>query len=314
MDTQVFIDVTKIQPQLKHTTIFEAFDKAGPGASILIHNDHDPKPLYYQLLGLKGNCFSWTYLKKGPMEWEIEIKKDMEGQNKQTVGQIAAKDYRKAEVFKKFGLDFCCGGKKTLEDACLEKGIDILNVQDSLDHTSDRRDRQFDFNAWSLSFLCDYIVNTHHEYVRNTIPLLLELSSKVNQKHSKEHPELTEIDSRLTVLCSELITHMKKEESILFPYIKTLENFERPVQIGFNSVQDPIWVMESDHDLAGDLIHEINRLSGNYTVPESACNTYSLFLNKLREFEDDLMMHIHLENNILFPKAIAREKLKSGAN
>src|SRR5690606_20252059 len=131
------LDVTVIEPRFKHPTIFNKFDSLEPGQSFVIHNDHDPKPLYYQLLGERGNIFQWEYLLSGPEYWEVKISKNSADKGP-TVGDIAAKDYRKAEVFKKFGIDFCCGGKKTTKEACEEVGIteaeleaELLKVENS---------------------------------------------------------------------------------------------------------------------------------------------------------------------------------------
>jgi regulator of cell morphogenesis and NO signaling len=135
MNLSEVIDVTKIEPRLKHQTIFNSFDALAEGKAILIHNDHDPKPLYYQLLAERGNIFSWAYIASGPAIWEVEIRKNDGGDNVETIGEIAAKDLRKAEVFKKYGLDFCCGGKKPLEDACKEKGLDVIKIKQELENT-----------------------------------------------------------------------------------------------------------------------------------------------------------------------------------
>ncbi len=308
------IDVTKIEPRLKHPTIFDSFDALGEGEAILIHNDHDPKPLYYQLIAERGNTFTWNYEKSGPMIWEVEIRKNAARQGVETVGEIAAKDLRKAEVFKKLGIDFCCGGKKTLEEVCTEKGLDVLKVKEDIEKSTQGSSAApvHDFNAWNLTFLTDYITNVHHSYVKQNIPILLDLSQKVADHHGKTNTELNGIRDKVDEMASELKVHLKKEENILFPYIKQLENSKltgSPFQGGFGSVQQPIAVMENDHDVVGDLADEIRILSGNYTLPENACNSYALLYKKLEEFENDLHMHIHLENNILFPKAVEMEKV-----
>jgi regulator of cell morphogenesis and NO signaling len=308
------IDVTKIEPRLKHPTIFNSFDTLGAGEAVLIHNDHDPKPLYYQLLGERGNCFSWSYLLNGPEIWEVEIRKNDTGQIAETLGEIAAKDLRKAEVFKRLGLDFCCGGKKSLEEACNEKGLDVLQVKEELEKSAQITSAipQHDFNSWNLSFLSDYIVNVHHAYVKQNIPILADLSQKVADHHGKTNPELGTIRDKVDELVSELKVHLKKEETILFPYIKQLESSKSDGSIAphsFDSVKQPISVMEHDHAIVGDLADEIRILSGNYTLPAYACNSYSLLYKKLEEFENDLHLHIHLENNILFPKAIEMERV-----
>lgn len=307
MNTKILIDVTKLVPQERHPAIFNAFDEIEPGDSVIIHNDHDPKPVYYQLLGLKGNCFSWSYLQQGPDVWEVEITKNLPGENEETIGQMVRKDIRKAEVFKKMGIDFCCGGKKSIADACKETGVDEQAVKAELEKLDEVKTNAFNYDNWTLTFLADYIVNQHHSYVKDNTPLLRELTLKVATKHSDKHPELVQIYQKTHALLNELETHLKKEEVILFPYIKQLEA-NNEGHMAFDSVQAPISVMEQDHDLAGTLIHEIRALSDNYNPPANACNSYRLMLFKLEEFENDLMQHIHLENNILFPKAIQLEK------
>lgn len=312
MGTTVVIDVTKIEPRLKHPSIFDAFDALNEGGAILIHNDHDPKPLYYQLLAERGNIFTWSYVENGPIVWEVEIRKNEASKGLETVGEIAAKDMHKAGFFKKIGIDFCCGGKKTLEEACLEKGIDVLQVKEdiaALSHAAPSAP-QHDFNAWNLSFLSDYIVNVHHAYVKQNLPVLLDLSQKVADHHHKTNPEVELIKDVVDKMSNELKVHLNKEEHILFPYIKQMENSKMTggnFRGGFSSVQQPIAVMENDHDVVGDLANEIRVLTNGYTVPENACNSYSLLYKKLEEFEDDLHMHIHLENNILFPRALKLE-------
>lgn len=307
---KVFIDVTVLEPRMKHPAIFDAFDDITHGETVVIHNDHDPKPLYYQLLGERGNCFSWTYLSNGPEVWEVEIKKNE--QSAETVGEIASKDMRKAALLKKLGIDFCCGGKKSLEDACEEKGLDVLRVKQELENTThtSAAGPQLDFNSWALTFLADYIINVHHKYVKEATPMLLELSDKVANHHGGNNPALVILRNKTHELLRELNTHLKKEEQILFPYIKKLEaeGFGNIPVPGFGTIKNPIWMMESDHDIAGTLAKEIRVITNDYTVPADACNSTGLLFHKLEEFENDLLQHIHLENNILFPKAVELEK------
>jgi len=312
-DTQEFetqiLDVTKIEPRLKHPTIFEHFDRLAAGEAFVIHNDHDPKPLYYQMLGERGNCFSWKYLLEGPEVWEVEICKNDPGQHVETLGEIVKKDVRKAETFKRLGLDFCCGGKKSLEDACKEKGLDVLQVKQELERTASTLTSapQHDFDAWSLSFLADYIVNVHHAYVKQNLPVLLELSQKVATRHGKTDSALVQVWEKVNAMANELVVHLNKEERILFPYIKQLDKMGGDNSGIFRSVQEPVAIMENDHDIVGKLAEDIRALTNNYTLPEHACTNYALLYKKLEDFEDDLHTHIHLENNILFPKAIALE-------
>lgn len=313
METINVLDVTVLEPRLKHPTIFQKFDELEKGEAFIIHNDHDPKPLYYQLLAERGNVFTWQYQEEGPEWWKVQISKLKEGEKEATIGDLVTSDFRKAEVFKKFGLDFCCGGKKTLTKACKEKGLDVVQIEKELKEIDETpATSSQDYNNWELSFLAEYILNTHHKYVVQAIPVILEYTQKVARVHGERHPEAIEIAEEFIIVANELTGHMAKEENILFPYIKriadakksgtTLEGSE------FGTIQNPIKMMEMEHEMVGNVMENISRLANSYTPPADACTTYRLSYAKLKEFEDDLHQHIHLENNILFPKAIELEK------
>lgn len=308
------LNVTLLEPRQKHPTIFVRFDELAEGESLTIHNDHDPKPLYYQLLGERGNIFTWEYLQEGPEWWKVKISKKISGENDETLGQIAAKDLRKAEVFKKYGLDFCCGGKKTVKEACAEKGLDVTIVEQELQQADKLpQGRPVPYNDWRLDFLADYIVNTHHSYVKKTIPDLRQYASKVAGVHGDRHLELFPISQLTDEVCQEMSSHMIKEETILFPYIKQLMASKGngngdPVYGNFTNIEGPINMMEMEHEVVGKNLEKIRELSNNYSLPEDACASYSYLFKTLDEFENDLHLHVHLENNILFPKALELEK------
>ena len=309
------LNVTLIEPRLKHPTIFRYFDALQPNEAFQIYNDHDPKPLYYQMLGERGNVFTWEYLEKGPM-WKVQIRKN-DGSSVETLGEIATKDLRKAEIFKKYGLDFCCGGNKTVREACADKGIDATKVEEEL-QKADKNPvtRPLPYNDWNLDFLADYIVNTHHSYVRKSLPDLTAYATKVAKVHGSHHPELLTINTLVKEISDELTEHMEKEENILFPFVKQLvatKNSGQPLQqVAFGTVENPIAMMKHEHELVGKNLEQIRILSKNYALPQDACASYSLLYRMLDEFEEDLHLHIHLENNILFPKALEIEKaLKS---
>jgi regulator of cell morphogenesis and NO signaling len=307
------LNVTLLEPRQKHPTIFARFDALNEGESLTIHNDHDPKPLYYQLLGERGNIFTWEYLEQGPEWWKIRIRKNISGENEETIGQIAAKDLRKAEIFKKYGLDFCCGGKKTVKQACAEKGLDVTNIEQELQQADKNfTTRPLPYNDWSLDFLADYIVNTHHSYVKKSLPEIRNYAAKVAQVHGGRHPELQVIYQLVESINAELSSHMTKEEQGLFPYIKELVNAKRNAQslhaTNFVTVKNPVLLMVVEHEMVGKSLEEIRELSNNYALPSDACASYSLLYKMLVEFEDDLHTHVHLENNILFPKAIELER------
>jgi len=309
MTTISKIDVTVLEPRMKHPTIFKKFDEITAGESFIISNDHDPKPLYYQLLGERGNIFSWEYIENGPDNWLVKIQKN-NSTIEDSIGELVAKDLRKAEVFKKFNIDFCCGGKKTLSQVCNDKQINIKDIEsdlEKLDSTSESVSQNY--NEWSLDFLVDFIINTHHKYVKNSLPILLEYTAKVAKVHGKEHLEVVAIYDLFKEASDELNLHMMKEETILFPYIKQLVNEKNSVNEGcsFGTVKNPIRMMEHEHDVVGNIFKTIRGLSNDYTPPVDACTTYKLSYKKLEEFENDLHQHIHLENNILFPKSIKLE-------
>lgn len=311
------LDVTLLEPRQKHPTIFVRFDALAPGEMLTIHNDHDPKPLYYQLLGERGNIFHWEYLEEGPEWWKVRITKRNEGENEESIGQLAAKDIRKAQIFKKYGLDFCCGGKKSVKEACLEKGLDVTKVEKELQEAEKNiavngSGRPIEYTKWSLDFLIDYIVNTHHSYVKSSLPEIIGYAEKVNRVHGKSHEELFQINELVKSINNELTAHLIKEEKILFPYIKSIvaaKNGEiQNFSASFGSVQSPISMMEMEHEMVGKNLAQIRELTNDFMLPEDACSSYSLLYRFLEEFEDDLHMHIHLENNILFPKALELEQ------
>jgi len=232
-----------------------------------------------------------------------------------TVGQLVAEDYRRAEVFKKYDIDFCCGGGQKLIEVCKEKNIDMDKLVNDLKavESSVTDAKNMNFDEWELDFLIDYILNVHHRYVKENIPLLAEFTAKVAQVHGEAHPEVIEIARLFEAISAELEQHMMKEERVLFPYIKELVSVKNtPGQSltppHFGTVENPIRMMIMEHDRAGEILKQMRELSHGFAPPESACNTYRVSYHKLEEFEADLHQHIHLENNILFPKAIEYEQ------
>ncbi|MCC6278950.1 MAG: iron-sulfur cluster repair di-iron protein [Saprospiraceae bacterium] len=229
------------------------------------------------------------------------------------VGEMVVADYRKAEVFRKYGIDYCCGGKKPLEEVCRQKGIDLQNVQNDLNALDQKPDDAGqNFDIWELDALAAHIVEKHHNYVSESVPMLYELGAKVARVHGERHPELIEIANLFRAVGQELQMHMHKEELMLFPQIAKMAasrrngtSITRPF---FGSVENPIHMMESEHESSGNDMEEIRRLSHDFTPPMDACTSYCVLYAKLQEFEQDLHQHVHLENNILFPKSITLEK------
>jgi|TARA_R110000868_G_scaffold104633_1_gene288452 regulator of cell morphogenesis and NO signaling len=227
------------------------------------------------------------------------------------IGAIVAQDYRTAAIFEKFGIDFCCNGRRSIEKACNEKQINPIEVYNALDTLNIITSDDTDYQLWSLDVLANYIENSHHKYVEEKIPVLLQYLDKINKVHGLKHPELDKVYNLFRGSAAELTMHMKKEELILFPYIKKMVSSKKHNQIVslpvFETVQNPIQLMMNEHDNEGERFRQIEILTNGYTPPEDACSTYSVAFSLLKEFQDDLHKHIHLENNILFPGA---EKLE----
>lgn len=311
--TTDILDVTVIEPRFKHPTIFQKFDSLQPGQGFVIHNDHDPKPLYYQLLGERGNTFTWEYLQSGPDVWKVQITLKGEKEAEETIGELVTKDYRKAQVFKKYGIDFCCGGKKTLSEVSEKKGISLQELKAELKAVETQEGgSSISFDKWELDFLSDYITNTHHQYVRENVPFIGELAQKVARVHGANHPEAVQTAAVFARIAQDLTQHIMKEDTILFPFIKELvaakKNGSALPDSAFGEVANPIEMMEEEHEQAGEDMEEIRALTNDYQIPADACTSYRLLYQKLEEFENDLHKHVHLENNILFPKALELEK------
>jgi len=239
----------------------------------------------------------------------------MENNLNLSVGEIVTKDFRTASVFSEYGIDFCCGGDKTLKEACEEKSVNVSELENKLDVAIQSKAEGVDFNSWSLDLLVDYIEKTHHTYIKGKAPILLQYLKKISEVHGERHPELIEIYDLFLHSALDLEMHLNKEEHILFPFIRQLAEHEKSGQRmepgHFGTIQNPIAMMKEEHVKEGERFDTISKLSGGYAVPEDACNTYRIAYAMLNEFEQDLHKHIHLENNILFPKAIQLEKLLS---
>ena len=233
-----------------------------------------------------------------------------------TVAEIVTENIKTAHVFKKYDIDFCCGGDVSVKSACMDKNIDFEVLEKELSEINKSAKNAYDYNNWDLNFLIDHIVQIHHKYVEESIPILLQYTNKVAKVHGAHYKEVVTINALFTEVAQELSTHLKKEEHILFPYIKELVTAEKdntpPLQSHFGTIKNPIQMMEHEHKNAGDIFKKIAKLSNNYTPPKGACNTFKALYSKLDEFEQDLHQHIHLENNILHPKALKLEqKMKS---
>jgi regulator of cell morphogenesis and NO signaling len=233
-------------------------------------------------------------------------------QVKKQIGEWVAEDFRTAAVFSKYKIDFCCNGNRSITEACAKKAINSDALLLELEQvTNTTRNETIDYKSWPLDLLIDYIEKKHHRYVSEKIPVLKQFLNKLCKVHGERHPELVTINELFTASAGELTMHMKKEELILFPFVKKLvkANIEGNLVNSpqFETVENPIAGMMKEHDNEGARFREIAKLTNDYTPPSDACNTYKVTFAMLQDFEKDLHLHIHLENNILFPKAIILE-------
>lgn len=227
-----------------------------------------------------------------------------------TVGEFVAEQPSLARVFERLGIDYCCGGKKPLTEACAELGLEAESVVRVLAACENGKGAD-DHGNWALttmSQLVDHIVTEHHGFLRAELPRLGGMVVKVVAAHGGREPQLAEVQRIFETLRAEMEQHMVKEEQILFPMIKSLEVARQKPEFHCGSVANPIRVMVMEHDSAGAALHRMRELTKGYRAPEEACNTYRALLDGLRELEEDMHRHVHEENNILFPKAVKMEE------
>lgn len=227
-----------------------------------------------------------------------------------TVRELAVEVPNATRVFEKLGIDYCCGGHQPLEEACARANLSLEQVLGALEQGPEAPGTVSarDWNTAPLAELVDHIIDRHHTYVKNEIPRLQALIAKVVGVHGKNHPELRPVQAAFGELANELAAHMMKEERVLFPYVKQMASDAGGGPSCFGSVQNPIRMMMFEHDNAGQKLREIRQATREYTLPPDACFSYGTLFSALMDFEQDLHQHIHLENNILFPRAVALEQ------
>lgn len=229
-----------------------------------------------------------------------------------TVRQLAMEMPGATRVFEKFKMDYCCGGNKPLAEACASAGVDLRDLEQQLAGTAATGSQEAtDFNDARLPVLIEHIVNTHHAFTKDEMVRLQALAAKVESVHAASHPELRQVSVLFQRLCNDLRPHMFKEEQVLFPYIVQLERASthklKAPFAPFGTVNNPVRMMMMEHDAAGEVLRELRKTTSDYTVPVDVCISYKTLYEALEAFETDLHQHIHLENNILFPKAIQLE-------
>jgi regulator of cell morphogenesis and NO signaling len=229
-----------------------------------------------------------------------------------TVGQWVVERPSRARVFERLGIDYCCGGKHPLREACEQKKLDYDTVMDALaEDEAVPQEAARNWSSASLTDLCDHIEQTHHAYLKQELPRLEFLTAKVASRHGETRPTLREVHAVFVGLKREMESHMMKEERVLFPLCRQLDVAEELPAMHCGTVGNPIEVMMREHEDAGDALGRIRALTDDFACPADACNTFRAMYDSLHQLEQDMHQHVHKENNILFPKAIRLEKLLS---
>ena len=228
--------------------------------------------------------------------------------SEKTIGEIVADDYRTAKVFENHGIDFCCGGKVALAATCTKKGIDLGTITEELEAAKGGQvERNQNYALWELPFLTDYIINVHHTYLKENTGEISAYVHKIAVIHAAHHPEVIEIATIFDKIAIDLTVHLREEEEEFFPAIKRVHGARKagstPAAKDIETIMTSLRKLRHEHEVIGDAIHAIRRLTKEYSIPGDVCNTFVVTYNKLKEFEDDLHKHVHLENNILFLKA-----------
>ena len=236
---------------------------------------------------------------------------------KMTVGELAARYPHMRKTLEKWGVDYCCGGKHDLKTAAAEKSVNLDGLLAALNAAikegPSAASEEQDWTSVTLTELADHIEAKHHSFMKEQLPRLSMMLAKVKRAHGEKHGEmLTELEDVYLSLRDEIESHLMKEEKILFPYIRQIEAYAKTAgpkpEVHCGSIANPIAQMEFEHDNAGNALEQMRKLANNYAVPEDGCNTFAALYEGLAAMEADLHEHIHLENNILFPKAIELEK------
>jgi regulator of cell morphogenesis and NO signaling len=225
-----------------------------------------------------------------------------------TIGEIVAGDYRTAKIFEKHGIDFCCGGNVALATTCMNKGIDLAAITGELEAVKNEPvERSQNYASWEMPFLADYIINVHHSYIKENIGPIADYAHKISAVHGANHPEVIKIAAIFDKVAGDLATHLREEEEIFFPAIKRADAQRKagsaPEVKDIETIKRSLNKLSHEHEEIGDAMHTIRHLAKGYAIPGDACNTFVVAYQKLKEFEDDLHKHVHLENNILFLKA-----------
>jgi len=299
-----------IDPDTMHADIFEKLSALAVGQSLVIIHDQDLRPLYFRLQAEFKQAFSWETRDDGPEVWRIQLTRKATGVNNETIGDIVSKDYRHATVFKRLGIDFSCNGKRTLAEVCVDNHLDIDDLRRQLALCLNLPVVQtINLLSWAPAFLCRYLVNLNHQYIKINTPFISELAQKVAVSYGDSHPQIGRVSAIFLNAGEVLMRDVLSEESSLFPDVVRLSECYIKGRTLTEDVTGDIlsafYDMMASHERIASDFRLIRQLTNNYQVPRYVSSSYNILYKLLQDYEDDLLFNFHLENNLLFSKVIA---------
>lgn len=337
METDKILNAIELDPSVKFKTIMGMYNSLQEGEAFILHNDHDPKPLFYQLSATQGDVFTWEYLKQGPDIFDIRIAKKIisnshsthqevevdpyfsdnlrfDDSTPETVRTIAAKDFRTVTVFQKYGIDYAWNGNQSLSSACEIAQVSEAEVRNALQQIQKDYSSTIpaeNYYHWNMGFLADYILQTHHKYVKDNAERISKLAETAAKELGNQIPELIKFGEGVRPMIDDFMVHMSKEEDVLFPAIKHLLKLFQKGEKNPNpggAMANAVAKMEAEHDETKAYLNYFKRISDNYKITEDTPELQKSLYTEIQLFENDCYKHVHLENNILFPKLIILEK------
>lgn len=307
------LDLTAVEPQLWRPAILARYDALKPGQAFVVNNDAEARPLYHLLTLERGKSFAWEPIERGPERWITVIRKWHGEPEGETLANIVSGDYRKSLALANLGIDFSCNGSTTLRQAFEGKDDTLNQVLKEWDAiTPVVPEKNMDFLGWNIAFLTKYIMQMHHGFVRNQTRFVAELAYKVADSNRSRNPEIREVADVFNGTGKKLEDLALHEEKELFPYLISLSNAEAkeytPKAGGTGPVAVPISFIQAESEQVSAGLRQIREITHNYTVPAYTSSTCPILYKLLAAYEEDALLHLHLENNILFPKAVKTER------
>jgi regulator of cell morphogenesis and NO signaling len=313
------LDLTAIEARLKYPAIAEKFEALRPGHALVINNNDDSRSLYDQLIAERGQTLLWEALENGPEKWRIKIMKNPGNSDEETIGKIISRDYRKSRALNSFDIDFSSGGNRTLGQAFEGKEqfiADVLLQWKTIDQLAP--EKGMNFLSWDMAFLTRYIIQLHHKFVSTQTRFVTELALKVADSNSSRNPEIKKVADLFAHTGKMLEIKGQQEEKTLFPYIIAL--FEKSTggttlkAADFGQVSVPISLIQIESERVVADLRQIRKLTNNYVAPAYSSSTCPILYKLLAAYEEDAHLHLHLENNILFPNALKTENSMRSKN